>query len=237
MHLDAIWDRARADLAITTKQGRSDLLLWEHTTRITRSAQQIARLPMVQAAEPDETAIVAASLYHDAGWAVRWQAGEIEHTEVLLGPTTDANREQAASMLERRVADLLPSKSLHRASRAVRSLTRGGGDSIEGQVVAEADNLDEFGPLSLWLAIRRGMLEGKGVQAVIDMWRRKAEYKFWTARLNDSFRFQPVLELARERLEKSERFVEELEEQHLGRDLPVSDNACSADRTPKPTRR
>jgi hypothetical protein len=71
----------------------------------------------------------------------------------------------------------------------------------------------------LWSAIRRGAVDGKGVQAVLDTWRRKKEYQFWTARLNDSFRFEPVRELARRRLEKFERLLEELGDQHAAVDV------------------
>ena len=54
---------------------------------------------------------------------------------------------------------------------------------------------------------------------MIDMWERKKEYRFWTARLHDSFRFKPVRELAEERLKRFERVMEELREQHKGRDV------------------
>lgn len=219
MQVDAIWTRARVDLVLQTKQGHPDLFLWEHSARVTHNAQHIARLAMALPTEVDESAVIAAALYHDAAWAVRWREGEVDRTEILLTPTTDTGWEQGASLLERSLADVLSPTCLERAAAAVRSLSRSGEGLIEGQIVAEANNLDEFGVLALWTVIRRGTLEGKGVQAVIDMWERKKEYRFWTARLHDSFRFKPVRELAEERLKRFERVMEELKEQHQGRDL------------------
>ncbi|MGB2987209.1 MAG: HD domain-containing protein [Phycisphaerae bacterium] len=219
MQLDAIWHHARTDLVITNEHGDQDLFLWEHTVRVTRNARRIATLPTVQAASPDEAAIIAAALYHDAGWITRLQEGEIERAEILCRPASEAPCEQGAAMLERRLVKLLPADSLARASEAIRTLNDREIDLIEGQVVREADNLDGFGALSLWPTIRRGAVDGKGVQAVIDTWHAQKEYRFWKARLRDSFQFAPIRALAEKRLKKFERFMEELEQQHQGADL------------------
>jgi len=233
MDLDTIWKRARGDLTVTTKQGDPDVFLWEHSYRVAQVAQRIAHLPEVRPHDPDELAIVAAALYHDAGWAIRWRDGEIERSEILLGPTTDTACEQAATLMEQSLAGFLPPGTLERAARAVRGLNDREPTSVEAQVVVEANNLEEFGLLLLWPAIRRGMVDGKGIQAVIDSWRRKKEYQFWSARLRDSFRFPAIREIAERRLERLEQFMMQLEEQHLGTDVvtaPVTKPAQRATR-------
>ena len=235
MQLDAIWTRARADLAITTKHGDSDLFLWEHCARVAHSGRHIARLAVESSTDVDEAALVAAALYHDAAWVVRWRDGEIDRTQVHLTPTTETGFEQGALTLERSLADLLRPASIERAAEAIRSMGRQGADSIEGRVLSEAHNLDEFGVLQLWTAIRRGILEGKGVQAVIDMWERKKEYQFWTARLEDSFRFKPVRELAEQRIRQFERLMRELKEEHLSKDIERIARAQITNRAFEPT--
>ncbi len=231
MQRDAIWNRARADLVISTEQGDEDVFLWEHSIRVANSALRIAKLSVVQAASPDETAILAAALYHDAGWIVRLEAGEVQRGETLVRPLSEADREQAAVVLERSLGKLLPPESLARATEAVRTLKDREMDSIEGQVVAEADNLDQLGVLSLWTIIRRGMIDGKGVRAVIDTWRRRKEYRYWDALLKDSFRFPAVRAIAERRLEQFERLMEELEAQQEGVDLMFPSEIQPADRT------
>ena len=136
--------------------------------------------------------------------------------------------------MERTLAGLVPKDSLELAARAVRSCRDRASKLIEAQVVAEAENLQEFGVVSLWPVIRRGAVEGKAVQSMLDTWRRKKEYQFWTARLNDAFRFQPVRELARQRLEKFERLLAELEEQHSAADVTALVTARLGDRAPSP---
>ena len=219
MDLEAIWKRARADLVIPTPRGDSDVFLWEHSARVAQTAQHIARLPMIRSQRPNEVAIVAAGLYHDAGWITRFREGNVDRMEVLLGPLSEADHDQGVVLMEKSLSGLLAKESLELAARAIRGIRNHGTELIEAQVVIEADNLQEFGVVSLWSAIRRGAVDGKGVQAVLDTWRRKKEYQFWTARLNDSFRFEPVRELARQRLEKFERLLGELEEQHSGVDI------------------
>jgi hypothetical protein len=235
MDFDAIWKRARNDLTVTTKNGDTDLFLWEHCVRVTQVAQRIAKLPAVQSHQPDEVATVAAGLYHDAGWAVRCRAGEIERIDVLLTPTTENLAEAGAMLMEQSLADLLSPTALERASHAIRTCIDREPDTIEAQLIAEANHLEEFGLLMLWQAIRKGMLEGKAVQAVIDTWRRRKEYQFWTARLKDSFRFKPIRDIAEQRLKTLERFMDELQIEHLGMDVSTTDSNQPLPRTAKPT--
>ncbi|MDO8632705.1 MAG: HD domain-containing protein [Phycisphaerales bacterium] len=210
MDLEAIWKRARADLTLTTLQGGQDVFLWEHTVRVARSAEYICRIPEIQARTPDEVAVTAAALYHDAGWIVRVHAGEIERHEILLGPAPESACSEGARMMERSLKELIPPETLDRAGVAIRARNDRQTEQIEAQIIAEADNLEEFGLMFLWPAIRRGAFDGKGVQSILDTWRRRIEYQFWTARLTDSFRFETTRNLAVARLARLETFMSDL---------------------------
>ena len=217
--LDAIWNRARTDLAVITEDGDFDVFLWEHSARVAQAAQQISKLPPVQERSPDELSVVASSLYHDAAWAAQVRDGSLERYEIHIHPPASNDREQSALIMEQSLAKVLPADSLDRASCVVRTLHDRDVDLLERYIVAEAESLEEFGLLSLWPTIRRGAWEGKGVQAVIDTWKKKMEYKFWAARLDDSFRFAPVRAIAKKRLDHLEQMMSELEEQQGGADI------------------
>ncbi len=219
MDLEPIWKRARADLTIQMPQGGQDVFLWEHTVRVVRSAEYVIRLPEVQAHQPDEVAVMAAALYHEAGWIVRLREGEIERHEILIGPAPESTCAGSAGVLEEALEGLIPRESLNRACAAVRARNDRHTELIEAQIVAEADNLEEFGPMFLWSSIRRGALEGKGVQSVLDTWHRRKEYQFWTARLRDSFQFDPTRRLAARRLERLEEFMADLHLQQESEDF------------------
>jgi len=219
MHLDDIEHRAQVDLTIVSTTGDEDTYLWEHSRRVARNALSIASIPLIRSHRPDEEVVFATACYHAAGWAVRVRSGAIDRSSVLLSPLCDALAEASAAVLETRLADIVSPERLRRAARAVRTLHERDADQIEAQIVAEARALEEFGMVSLWPTIRKGLLEGKGVQATIDTWRRKHEYHFWPARLKDAFRFDPVREMARQRLSKLEEVMDELARQHYGRDV------------------
>ncbi len=219
VNLEPIWARARTDLLIPGEHGDPDVYLWEHSVRVATTAKRIAQQPPLLEQSPDVAAVFAAGLYHDSGWAVRFTAGEIPRTEILTRPPPDAHHEQGARLMQQSLMGLLPAESLERAYSAITTLNDRDIPLLEGQIVTEAENLEEFGVISLWPAIRRGALDGKGVKAVLDTWRRRKEYHFWTARLNDSFRFPFVREIAKARLAGFERIMEELQQQHEADDV------------------
>ena len=236
--LDDIAARARQDLVINGVVGcEEDVFLWEHAERIARNAQAMLDLPEVRQAEPNAQAVFAAALYHDAGWVTRFRSGEITREEVLVRPVSDAHREQSAAFMEKSLARLMSPESLRIAAAAIRMLNERDVNMVECIVVAEAENLEEFGLLAFWPNIRRGMLEGKGVQAVVDTWHRRREYQFWAARLRDSFRLEPVRQLAHRRLVAYERVMEEIERLHLGADVAQVGRINAGDHSHEPAAR
>lgn len=219
MDQDALWKRPRADLLIPEGRGEHDLYLWEHSWRIARSAERIASFAEVARHHPDIPAVIAGALYHAAGWAARYRDGECERTEIFMASLHEGDREESVLMLEKTLGGVLSADSMQRAARAVRTQHERGAASIEARIVADARCLQEFGVLSLWPMIRRGMSEGKAVQALLDAWNRKKEYHFWEARLADSFHFESVRRLAGARLEQLERIIGEVKAQHYGEDV------------------
>lgn len=227
--LDSIWTRARSDLLITTEPGDDDVFLWEHSARVAQSAQEITRLPLIQSHSVDTGVVVAAALYHDAGWIAHLSSGIISRYEMLVRPPPDTHREQGTLLMERSLKGILAPEAVKHVSLIIRTLNERTVESIEGKIVAEAENLDEFGLQALWPNIRRGALDGKGVQALIDTWHRRKEYQFWSARLNDSFRFAPIRELAKRRLATYERVMKEIEALHRGVDIEAAVGGPPAD--------
>ncbi len=230
MQWDGIWSRARGDLVLTTERGDEDLLLWEHSTRVAQNARHILKVLRVSGLEPDEATVVAASIYHDAAWVARVKRGSATRNDVLLHTTPDDHREESASIMERSLAKLLPADVLIRASGVIRAINDRDTELPEAQVVSDADHLDEFGILSLWATVRRGVLNGKGVQSAIETWRRRREYRFWEARLKDSFHLDSVRTIARDRLARLERLMGELAEEHQGGDLARMSTVETSDR-------
>lgn len=218
---DAFWSLARADLVVHAEQGDEDVTLWEHSARVARSAWAIAGLPDFQSPRADEKALLAAALYHDAGWIVRFRAHEVTRMEFLSRPLSAAYRALGAELMGKRLVGVIPPGVLEQATEAIHGLSERVPPTIEAQIVAEAEALEEFGLPMLWMSMRRGLLEGKGVRAVLDHWNRRKEYQYWSSRLKSAFRVEAVREVARRRLVSFEQWIQELGCQHAGEDLPA----------------
>ncbi|MFQ5415245.1 MAG: hypothetical protein ACE5E6_12380 [Phycisphaerae bacterium] len=225
---DAMWDRARAALLIPCGDHAYDESLWERAVRVARIADLITRLPAVAARRPDATAVCAAALFHDGGWIARLRDEQATLTDIFTRPPMDAHRELGAWLMRKELAGVIPPASLDRASVAIQSLSDRDTDSIEAQVVSEAENLDAFGLAAFWSIVRRNTMEGRGVRAAIDMWQRQQEYHFWTARLEKSFRFDVVRRLAADRLGQFARAMAILEAHHEATDLEAVVRAATS---------
>ena len=216
-----IWARAREDLVLLDDQGHEDVFLWEHSVRVARSTRVIAAMPEVPGDKLDHTVLTAAALYHDAGWAIGVRRHELARAAVFARATTKEQRELAADLLEERLADKLPPQALRRSVDCIDALNRRNADIPEAQVLADADYLDQIGPLLLCQVVRRLGVAGKGVQATIDAWLTRKSYHFWDSWI-EAFHFDSVRAVARDRLAKVDRFMSDLARQHGGEDLGLS---------------
>jgi len=219
MDWEPIWNRARADLAVGPDRGEQDAFLFEHCARVAETARRLIVIPAVQATAPDEEALVAAALYHEAGWVVALRESRVRREDILVRPLADADREAGARMLALGLGTLLSADSLGRALRALASLGDRSAESVEGRILSDSDNLQEFGLLSLWTTIRRGTMDVRGVRTIIDTWRRRKEYHFWDARLRDAFYFAEVRAVAECRLATLGAFMSGLETEEAGHDI------------------
>lgn len=212
--LEAVWRLARSELVVPAEGGGSDIFVWEHSVRVAKSSHYLSLLPEAQKDQPDALALMASALFHEAGWIARWRAGEIERFEMLMGSPTEAILADSVRLMENALRSVIPENSLRTAADAIRHRNGQRAESIESQILCEADHLEEFGQGFLWTAIRRGICGGRGVQAVLDAWRRRIEYHFWTARLKDAFRFEHSRQLAQTRLQQLDVFMREMCLQH-----------------------
>ena len=207
---DQMWKRAEADLSLGFCCTPPECLVWEHSSRVSHLCESIAAIPELAGAAIDRRALTAAALYHDAGWVLQLRAGEAIPRDLLLRPTCELQRELAAGWIAERLSDLLPPASLENAARAIRQCNDRGTRCVEAQILAEAESLEEIGPQSIVLMLRRQMADGKTLAAMVHTWQRQEEYHYWQARIKDGFRFEPVRRLADRRLQALRRFMNDL---------------------------
>lgn len=218
-----------ADLAAVTKLARdcltlrvgdrADVWLWEHSERVMHLARLLIHLPELQEDPADEAILSAACLFHLAGWAEQVRRGEIAPRQVLQRPTSDLQRELAASVLIEQAGDLLPDEVAQTAAEAIRQANNRYSKMPEAIVLAEAENLEGIGVIHVLRQFRQNNAEGRPLDQLLVSWQRQLEYSYWEARINDSLRFELTREVARQRLQAIERFMTSLADEREGDDV------------------
>lgn len=210
---------ARTDLAIPIQnQDGSDPFLFEHADRVARDCTLIMDL-VGHDRGLDHDTLAAAGLYYPAAWAVQYEDGVVSRSEILTRTLTDVQLELSATRAHEALETILNNKKLRVVCQIIRESGMRHPPSIGAQILAEAANLDQIGPLALWQMIRRHCEEGRGIQAALETWDRQREYNFWHARIKDSFRFEEVKKIAEQRLAELDRFMVTVGQHARGIDL------------------
>ena len=89
-------------------------------------------------------------------------------------------------------------------------------------ILSDARNLDDMGTIGIFSEFKRHIIGGKGVSNVLQAWKRKIDYKYWQARLKESFRFKSVRKIAEQRLSTAEYFMNQLKIENTASDLEES---------------
>ena len=204
--------KARADFC-TLGDGRPiDPIVWDHSERVAGLTQMIAALPELANRVVDRPALTAAAFYHDGGWILELAAGEIREIDLLLRRSSDRQRDRAADWMVQRLEGVLPPGTVQQASRIVRTCNERTPALLEARILAEAENLDQVGPQTVVMMVRRQMAEGRSLADTVQAWRRQEQYQFWPAWIKECFRLPSVRALAEQRWQAMRRYMAELEQ-------------------------
>jgi HD superfamily phosphodiesterase len=208
MSIERLTELAQSVLMIPIDESRGDPWLWEHSQRVVSLTRIVAQFPEIAPTNPDLTALSAAALFHDAGWAAQFRQGRIDRWQILARPTNEIQRELGAAMLQEHAVGALSAKALRLAADAIRQCNDRRTALIEAQILAEAEALDEVGLTYVLRQFRAHQAEGRPLRYLLTSWQRQREYHFWDLRLTEGFRFDSSRRLARERLAGADQFME-----------------------------
>jgi len=111
--------------------------------------------------------------------------------------------EQAAELLVNVLNGEAPEDLVARATALLREIPLRRPAADEAKLLADAVNLDDFGMTGLFLQAIQQARTGGGLSHVVEGWEKRTQYGYWDVRLKDSFHFDAVRRLARERLESA----------------------------------
>ncbi len=215
----AIYKQAEKNLTLGGHNGQSHTLIWDHSIRVCESAMMLINIPEMvnRGADPEVLAIVA--LYHDAGWAVQCNAGDILLEDIFASVPTTIQFTLAASFMLEQLGELAPDRTLKEAAECIRVLGDHDIDHPCAQVVCEADHLDEFAVSALGTKVFKQVSEGRSVDAIIETSVNHHKYGFWEAKIKESFRFESTRRIAENRLKAFERLIQDMRLHHQNIDI------------------
>ena len=201
---------ARAELLFIGPDQVADPRLWEHTERVVELSRRLFRAHGSEFENIDGDALDTAALFHAIGWAEQYRAGQVQRWQILSKPTSDAQRELAASVLTAKGDAQLAGRTLRLACETIRLAGSRTPSTVEARMLSDAENLAEFGLLDVVRQIRTQTGEGRPLAHLLDMWTRQIEYGYWDLRIEEGLHFDTSRKIARSRLAHVQNFAEAL---------------------------
>ena len=219
IELNVIKEIAEKALAIPTLKGTADRYLIDRAFRVLRHCGSIAQLSDIQRFQIDRVCLNVAALFCDSGFS-RYASQDDQMARMVLADLTDDDlRDFSCQVVHEHLSEILNPRQLERVCAIIMESGKRETALIEAMILSDARNLDDLGAVGIFNELRRYVVHGRGVSGAIDSWKRKMEYDYWTARLRESFRFEPVRQLASRRLKFAEQFMQELDLENKAGDL------------------
>jgi len=236
--LDIVIQSAQQVLSIQTPTGRPDNSLWDRAQRVVRNLEHICRLPelLETSSQIDLFCLTAAAYFCDAGFtqlanpngsgltgtlpngsAQDVRLSSVEALAEVLN--TDNLRRLSTEIVTERLGSILPAPKTDKINRIIIESGNRFTNMTEAMILFDARNLNDIGTVGIFNEFRRCLIHGKAVTDVLQSWKRKIDYRYWQARLKESFRFETVRGIAARRLATAEAFMKQLSIENSARDL------------------
>jgi hypothetical protein len=131
-------------------------------------------------------------------------------------PNLRERAEQAAELLVVTFGQDVEEALLDQTTRLLHELPQRTPMLDEARLLADAVNLEDFGIIGLMNQAIQLARQGEGVWAINDGCEKRELYGYWEARLKDGFHFEPIRELAGQRLATARSVCQLLAEELAG---------------------
>jgi len=219
--IDVIREIARQVMMVPTLAGTTDNWLWDRAQRLVRNVEHICRLPeLTEANLPiDRFCLTAATYFSEAGFA-RYTDAEDTAARLVLADVSGADlRDFSTQIVSDKLSGALAGPKIDKINKIIIESGDRFTDMVEAKILSEARSLDDMGAVGIFNEFRRYVVHGKGASDVLESWKKKVDYRYWQARLKESFRFESVRRLAAQRFSAAEYFINQLTAENSAKDL------------------
>lgn len=219
--IDVIREMAQKILVTPTLSGENDNYLWDRAQRMVRNTEHICRLPEVSEAglAIDRFCLSGAAYLADCGFARYADAEDISARFVLADATPEDLRDFSTQVVSEQLSGAMAGPKIDKINKIITESGNRFTQMAEAMILSDARNLDDMGAVGIFNEFRRYTVHGKGTSDVLATWKRKIDYRYWDARIKESFRFETVRKLAMQRFEAAEYFMNQLRAENTAQDL------------------
>lgn len=213
-----------AALAVRGDRGQQDDWLWQHGQHLARVSSQIATFDEYRTLRVNHAALERASWFCSAGWAVEINSGARSRWEAVSRPTSDAQRELGATLLERTLTGREDPEVIRVATATIRRMNERSEGPVEALILVEAELLAEVSLLEFLRQVRGMLSEGRSLSLLMEKWQRQVEYEYWDARIAESARTESGAAWARRRVAELSDVMRRVERTLAAQDLAASED-------------
>ena len=219
--VDTIKEIAQKTLLFPTGSGMRNNWLWDRTQRIVGNVEIVCRMPEVAGANMavDKFCLTAAAYFADAGFMNYIGIETIEAGLVLADINTNDLREFSTQIVSERLDGILDQSKLNKINRIISESNDRFSEMNEAMILSDARNLEDIGIIGIFNEFCACGVHGKGVCDVLESWKKKVDYRYWEARLKESFSFDSVRKVAVRRFAQAEELMNHLAVENSAKDI------------------
>jgi hypothetical protein len=175
-------------------------VIFDHSTRVLELAKRLNRDSAMAEAKIDELILTASALFHDAGWIELVKAGTLTPGEIYSRPADADVLGRGAQSACDQLGKLLSARQLEKVTMVIAGLKQSEPDQPETILIADAENLDDFGLSGIFQQVRAAQSCGKSNRQILESWARQQEYHYWDARIKSALHLETSRKIAGQRL-------------------------------------
>lgn len=214
---------AKQVLTAPAFDGQTDNWLWDRVQRIDRNVDALCLCREIQQANmPIDMFCLKAAVYFFQAGLVR-DAGSNRHASSNNSSETDLAQiaRLSALVVTKQLDKVIDSKKIEKINNIITQSCEKTTRLNEAKVLSDAINLDDIGAVGVFNQVRAATLQKKSISELLSSYKKKADYGYWQARLNESFHFKNTANIANKRFAITKTFMENLEKESVG-----SSNNC-----------
>jgi len=218
--LDTVREIAKELLTSASFNGDRGFL-WAYAQRLVCNVEGILQLPELSSTDRqiDEFSLYSATYFCQTAVAEHLEKGDSADKIHFNHPQDVERADCCTKIVARKLNPVVGGKRVKKINTIITESWTNSAQMIEAKILSDARNLEDIGTVGIFNEFRRFINEGKSIFKMIGNWQKKIDYRYWQARLKNSFQFEGVRNLAAKRLLKATEFMNQLDFEVKARDL------------------